>query len=346
MDPTQTAPFQHWLDPKPDELAGTLHEFLHSLKGPAHIQIRGQDRSRNRALVTLLHGNEPSGLTALYHLLKQGIQPAVDVHCFIPAVQTAQAVPEFSLRMLPGARDLNRCFKPPFDGPEGALAKALLDRLRALQPEALLDIHNTSGSGPSFAVTTYMDAKHDALTSLFTNRVIVTDLKLGALMEISEALLPTVTIECGGAQDEESSRLAEDGLRRYFTEDDVLSPAATDFGLEFFYNPIRLELSDGGQIAYGDQALTSKGITLKPDIEHHNFSEVTPQTPLGYLNADALQWLTAKNTRGENVLKRHFEVRDGVFFPRHQLKLFMITSNPVIAKSDCLFYLVPVETTH
>ena len=53
-------------------------------------------------------------------------------------------------------------------------------------PEAVIDLHNTSGSGPSFGVCTHMDRQHDALVSLFTQRLIVSNLGLGALMEISE----------------------------------------------------------------------------------------------------------------------------------------------------------------
>lgn len=335
--------FDVWSNPNPAQLGDTVHEFLHRMQGPTHIHLSGRDSSRSRAVVTLLHGNEPSGLTALFHLLKKQLQPAVDLHCFIPAVQTAQAIPEFSLRMLPGARDLNRCFKPPFDGPEGAIAKALLDQLQTIRPEALLDIHNTSGSGPSFGVTTFMDARHDALISLFTNHMIVTDLKLGALMEISESLIPTVTIECGGAQDNESTLLAEEGMSLYFTRQDVLTPPDTDFGLEFFHNPVRLELCDGGQIAYGDQALTSQGVTLTPEIEHYNFSGVNEQTLLGYMEPGCLKWLRAMDTRGRDQLTRYLEVRNGGLYPTQPLKLFMVTSNPEIARSDCLFYLVPLS---
>ena len=120
------------------------------------------------------------------------------------------------------------------------------------------------------------------------------------------------------------------------------SPPDADFGLEFFHNPIRMELADGGHIAYGEQALTANGITLKPDIEHHNFSIVDARTPLGYIDPESMQYLSARTTRGENHLHRYFHSVDGVFYPKQPLKLFMVTTNPIIARSDCLFYLVPL----
>lgn len=81
-----------------------------------------------------------------------------------------------------------------------------------------------------------MDDRHDALVSLFTHRMIVTDLKLGALMEISEELMSTVTIECGGAQDIESHIIATEGMARYITIEDILSRQHGDMTLEFFHN--------------------------------------------------------------------------------------------------------------
>jgi hypothetical protein len=62
------------------------------------------------------------------------------------------------------------------------LAEEILEILYMHQPEAVVDLHNKSGSGPSFGVCTFMDRRHDALVSLFTRRMIVSNLRLGALM--------------------------------------------------------------------------------------------------------------------------------------------------------------------
>ena len=120
------------------------------------------------------------------------------------------------------------------------------------QPEAVVDMHNTSGSGPSFGVCTFVDRQHDALVSLFTQRLIVSNLRLGALMDISEHSYPTVTVEVGGRLDEAAHELAFDGLCRYFTAKDVLSPEQTDWGLELLRDPIRLELRDNVTLTYAE----------------------------------------------------------------------------------------------
>lgn len=334
--------FDYWHKPSAEAIGASATEFLHRLRGPAHIYIPGQDPSRCRAVVTLLHGNEPSGFIALFHLLEKQIEPTVDLHCFVASVAAAREPPGFYYRMLPDEEDLNRCFQPPYSAsPQSRLAKGIIDTLEQFQPEAVVDIHNTSGSGPAFGVTTFMDPRHEALVSLFTHRIVVTDLSLGALMEISETRFPTVTVECGGAQEVESHRLAEDGLRNFALRDDVLTPPPADFTLDFFYNPIRLELRDNATISYGESPAPGSDVTLLPQLEKYNFGFVEAGTPLGHLSGNFQAVLTARDSRGREKLTDYFNVENGRLVPSQTLKLFMVTTNPEIARKDCLFYLVP-----
>lgn len=337
-------PFHYWHAPSIDDIGATATEFLQRLEGPTQVYIPGEDSSRCRVVVTLLHGNEPSGFFAVYHLLRNQVRPAVDLHCFVASVAAAREPPGFFYRMLPGEMDLNRCFKPPYtDSPQSRLAKGILDTLEQLQPEAVIDIHNTSGSGPAFGVTTFMDPRHEALVSLFTQRIIVTGLSLGALMEISESRFPTVTVECGGAQDAESHLLAREGLVQFACRSDVLTPQTADFSLDFFYDPLRLELRQNATLTYSEQASPLHDLTLVPQVEHYNFGFVDAGTTLGYM-ADSIQaTLTLESSTGEERLTEFFEVVEGRLVPRQTLKLFMVTTNPEIARSDCLFYLVPAS---
>jgi hypothetical protein len=185
-----------------------------------------------------------------------------------------------------------------------------------------------------------MDERHDALVSLFTHRMIVTDISLGALMEISESMLPTVTIECGGSQDTESNLLACEGLTKYITYDDVLSVGHADMTLEFFHNPIRLELIEGSDIAYGEHSLMENGVTLLPDIENFNFGFVDVEDKLGFVAGDLEKHLTAQDPMHNECIKEFFQLKHGQLYPKQKLKLFMVTTNPEIARKDCLFYLV------
>lgn len=327
-------------DPSPDTIGNNVEEFLHWLNGPVCIFLTGDDRERTRALVTLQHGNEPSGVIALHRWLRSGRRPAVNVVCVVASVAAAVAPPLFSQRMLPRARDLNRCFRPPFDGAQGALAEEILEILHLHNPEAVVDMHNTSGSGPSFGVCTFMDRQHDALVSLFTQRLIVSNLGLGALMEISEDSFPTVTVEVGGRLDEEAHELAFEGMCRYFLASTVLDQGDTDWGLELLRDPIRLELNDNVTLTYADHPIADYDITLKTDIEHHNFGAVTTDTPLGWATGPEQSLFLAQDAGGRCAVTRLVRIENGQLYPAQSLKLFMITNNAAIAESDCLFYAV------
>lgn len=332
--------FKFIRDPLATDIGNNVEEFLRLLGGPTCFFISGDDDSRCRALVTLLHGNEPSGAMALHRWLRSAERPAVNLVCIVASVAAALETPLFSHRMLPRARDLNRCFRPPFEDAQGALAEEILEILRMHHPEAVVDMHNTSGSGPSFGVCTHMDRHHDALVSIFTQRLIVSRLDLGALMDISEHSYPTVTVEVGGRLDEEAHELAYEGMSRYFAASSVLDEADTDWGLELLRDPIRLELNDHVTLTYADEPRNNYDITLRLDIEHHNFGGVTPDTLLGWAGGRERDLFSALDAGGRCAVTRLVRIEEGKLYPAQPLKLFMITNNAAIAEADCLFYAV------
>mgnify|MGYP000014708550 FL=1 len=327
-------------DPSPQTLGRSPLEWLDRLHKPTVVRVAGRDRSRTRAMATLLHGNEPSGLFALHRWLLEQHTPEVNMLFLLGGVYPAKVPPMLTFRQLPEGRDLNRCFKEPFEGEEGAIAEAMLAELHQANSECLLDVHNTSGTGPAFAVTITNDAEHQALTSLFTDRLIMTDLRLGALMEYSEQEVPTVTIECGGSQDDQAHQLAYEGLVRYASRPDVLSLEKAEWDVAVLRNPIRVELAPEATIEYRLEPTGQADLTLPPDIEHRNFGIVSPDEPLGWIGEKGLNILSAiSHNRTENM-EQVLRIKDGRIYPAQALKPFMITTNPVIAKSDCLFYAV------
>lgn len=327
-------------DPSPRTLGRSPLEWLERLKKPTVVRVAGRDRSRTRAMATLIHGNEPSGLFALHRWLLEQHTPETNMMFLLGGIYPAKMAPALSLRQLPEGRDLNRCFREPFEGEEGAIAQAMLAELHKANPECLLDVHNTSGTGPAFAVTITNDAAHQALTSLFTDRLIMTDLRLGALMEYSEQEVPTVTIECGGSQDDHAHQLAYEGLVRYASRKDVLSLEKAEWDVAVLRNPIRVELVPEATIEYRLEPTGRADLTLPPNIEHRNFGIVSPDEPLGWVGKKGLGVLTAISHNRKENMERVLQVRDGQIYPAQAIRAFMITTNPVIAKSDCLFYAV------
>lgn len=322
-----------------DLLGDSPEQFLKNLGGATAIFLKGENTTTTRVLCTLLHGNEPSGARAVYDYLNSGQLPCTNAVFILASVQAATTEPLFSNRMLPGNRDLNRCFKPPFDDKQGELAECILGLINELQPECVIDMHNTSGSGPAFGVAIKEDILHVALTSLFTNDLIVTDLRLGALMELSERDVPTVTIECGGAHDHSSQIIAEEGLNRLLSAKTIFQDKGEVYPVKIYHNPIRLETIGDGEVAYGEP---SEGavITLPAQAEKFNYGTLTRDECIGRLSSTGFNLLSAKDHLGDERLTDFFEERDGGLYPTHPLKVFMVTNNPFIARTDCLFYFI------
>lgn len=338
MSHTQ-APIRCIHDPDPLTLASSPEGFMNQLGGPAMITVSGQDQSRCRAICTLLHGNEPSGLRAVHRWLRSGGTPAVNIICFVISVEAALCDSLHKHRILPGQRDMNRCFAPPYDDYNGRIAEQMLQLLETYQPECLIDIHNTSGFSPAFGVATAEDPAHEALISLFTRHLIVTDLTLGALMEISRPDMPVITVECGGAADPRSDELAIDGLARYLFEPHVLRLPREGLQIELYRHPIRFELHPDSQICYAEAPVPDMDLTIPPQLEKHNFGNAPEGTLIGWLGERCgKRILRVENAVGRDRFDDFFLLDGNRILTARPLKLFMVTLNPEIALSDCLLY--------
>lgn len=332
---------KHWLAPRPHDIAPTIDGFLEQLGGPTWIEMPGRDRNRRRVLSTLLHGNEPSGLRALHHILQQGLEPAVDMHCFIGSVMAALEPPLFSHRHLPGVRDLNRCFTPPFVDEPGEVALAVLTQLAELKPEGLIDLHNTSGSGPAFGVAIREDWTHDALVAFFCHRLVITDIRLGALMEYSEQAVPTVTVECGGAYDAEADAVALRGMENFWLVDDLFEESQRQPPpMQLLRHPLRLELAPDATIGYGETYRSGDDLTLPFDVEGYNFRTIETGERLGWLGEEGLAALRVRGGNNQYSVSDYFQAEQRELKARMPMTMFMITTDPDIARSDCIGYFV------
>ena len=325
-------------DPDPHSIPADGLAFLRALDGPALIHVTGVDPLRTRAIAALLHGNEPSGWRALHRWLRLGERPRTSLLCLVGAVEAALHGEPFTHRYLPGVRDLNRCFRGPFTDAPGLLARQFLEALRQHAPECLVDIHNTSGRSPAFAVAPREDAAHQALASTFSRHLVITDLELGSLMEISGDLCPAITVECGGARDARSDEVAWTGLLRFVSAPEVLSPPREQPPIELYHHPVRLEFEPGTRLAWHESPQPGADLTLRTDLERFNFGTADPAAPLGWLGSRGLEPLRVRTGSGRDVPDKYFCARDGRLHPAQPLRLFMVTSSPEMALSDCLLY--------
>ena len=328
------------LDPRRDAIPDTAERWLAALGGPTVLRVPGRDRRRSRGLATLLHGNEPSGLRALHAWLRSSAVPAVDFVCFVGAVEAALAPPGFAHRMVPGRRDLNRCFLPPFAGPEGELAGEALRLLREAGCDALLDLHNNTGHNPPYGVATVADAARLQLTALFGRRLIASDLRLGTLTEATSEDFPSLTIECGRAGDPAADRVAREGLARYAALEAIETRLPPPEPVEILEEPVRVCARPDVRLAFAEAPVPGADLTLAGDLDRHNFELLLPGAPVGWVARDAGWPLEARGADGSEVSRDWFALRDGLLETRRAAVPIMMTVDAAVAKSDCLFYLV------
>lgn len=323
--------------PAPEELPASPEAFLEALGGPALLRVPGRDRSRTRALSTLLHGNEPSGLRALHAWLARGRVPAVDLLVFVASVTAALAEPRFSHRALPGRVDLNRCFLQPPESTEGRLAAEALAALGAAAPEALVDLHNTTGHTPSYAVCPDLAEPTLQLASLFTRRYVHSDLRMGTLVEATHQAFPALVIECGRAGDAEADRAALRGLEAYAGLD-ALPRSGVPEGFDVLARPVRVFVREGLTVAYGARPAAGADLTVREDIDRHSFERLPAGATVGWVHDPGVWPVYARGAEPRDLSAELFALEGTELRARRDQVPIMITTDPTIALSDCLFY--------
>lgn len=317
-------------------MADTPLEFLRQLSGLCIVDIQGHDANRTRVMTTLIHGNEPSGFIAMHRWLQKKVKPAVNMRFIVCNIEAAQLSPEFSRRYLHFGQDLNRFFAS--EGENTAIierAQQIKQAIKAVAPEAVIDLHNTSGISPAFGVAIDNSDQTLDLISLFTFKVILTGLRVGAIME-QDFAAPIVTIECGGARQIQSHQLAYAGLSKFVGETDIFDRHASQVVIH--QHPCRVELLPNISVAFGHNHLPTADVTLRADAEQLN-NQLTPQGEfIGWYEGEGKLPFTAKNEQGVEQLGTMFSLKNGCIFTKQSLQIFMATTDLDIATNDCLFY--------
>ncbi|WP_206485693.1 succinylglutamate desuccinylase/aspartoacylase family protein [Thalassotalea sp. G2M2-11] len=336
---------EYLTDPDEITLKADSQQFLLSLAVPTVIDIKGKQPDRCRVIITLLHGNEPSGLIAIHRWLTTEFpegQPETNLRFIIASVEAANASPLLTHRYLDGGMDLNRCFGSSHDHEYYQRANLIEQAIRDVNPEAVIDLHNTSGSGPAFAVSPLISAESLTLTSFFCDFIILSNIKLGALME-QDFGCPTITIECGGTNDEQAHEVAFSGITK-IAKCPCLSNCHQQKQVDVVYKPLRLKVKPHRSLSYSTHNEGYYGVTLTSRIEQFNFGGARQGQLLGWLDEHGLENLELINDVNENVIERYFTVRDSQLVCRTNMRIFMATTDKNIALSDCLFYIVQLPS--
>ncbi len=319
-------------------LPDSPQRWLEQLGSSTIIEVDGEDTSCWRVVSVLVHGNEPSGFFAAYEFLKNELIPKTNLAIVIASVRAARHSPQFTHRFVPGEFDLNRRFgNDDCHDRVTELARQITEYIRSKHPLCVIDLHNTSGNSPAFAVSVKDDLEIKRMASVFTKTMVITRLVVGSLME-QDFDCPIVTIECGGANNSRSHKIAYQGLLDFARQQHM--PPLEDVFFETFQHPMRVELRSGISLDYGEYKNQDVAITLRQDIEKLNFVEIEKATRFGWVNRHLADCLRARNENGDNVIEQLFEVKNNQLLSRQPLRVFMATGRADIALSDCLFYAV------
>lgn len=317
-------------------------DFLAQLNGLCVFDIKGEDTTRTRVVTTLIHGNEPSGFIAIHQWLLEKTKPIVNMRFIICNTEAAKLLPQLSHRYLHAGQDLNRFFTTFSSLEINEDNQSIIQRAKNIKkavlqvtPEAIIDLHNTSGLSPSFGVAIDQNDQTLDLISLFTNKVILTGLRVGAIME-EQFQAPIVTIECGGATQIKSHQLAYAGLIKFTTEMNIFDRHASQ--VEIHRHPCRVELKPKVTMSFGDDCIPSTDLTIRIDTEQLN-DRLTPQgETIGWYKGKEQLPLTVKNEQGVEQVNAMFCLQGNRIITNQAIQVFMATTNIDIATNDCLFY--------
>jgi len=334
-------PIHRWYpDGLPDELLDADElTLLRALGCPTLIRVPGVGTDPPRAIATLLHGDESTGLQAVHRILRRRRSYTFDLYVVIGNVQAALAAPGFAHRYLDGQEDMNRIWgmhDPTTE--QRQAADAILARLIAAEPESLVDVHNNTGDNPFYAIVTQDRAEVFNLATLFTTTLLRWDLLVNTLMEALHDTCPSIAVECGLPGRPESLAFAVDGMRRYLGAPPLRRDAqARDHDL--LGELRKVTVAPEVRFRFGGELDGEVDLVLAADGDVHNFAEVPAGHVLGRVRPEIGMPVRIHDADGRDVTDAHLALVDDRLVLTERSTPVMMTRTVAAARQDCLFYL-------
>lgn len=323
-------------NPDIEDIPEQAEAWLMKFHSATVIDFKTDEKKPWRVITTLLHGNEPSGFYALHKLIRENSfkDLAVNVRVIVASVEAAQYGEPFSHRYLPGGSDLNRCFGSSSLSHYYLRAQVIASSIRQVKPEAVIDLHNTSGNSPAFIVSCNPKRSNLNLAALFADAMIVSHIRLGALME-QDFGCPIITVECGGASQDSAHQLAYTGIQKFIAQEEK---SCITQNVEVIYQPIRVKVANGAKLAFSDSPQPTN-LTLREDIEDINFHDNIKGLSLGWTDKNGLGNIMLESPTHVGNVSDYFSLDGDQLICHKDMKIFMATKQAEIAINDCLFYL-------
>lgn len=316
----------------PDGLLNIAVEHLHEiLPGPTLIKLPG--KKENPLFVSvLLHGNEDTGLLAVQALLSKYKQLPRALTIFVGNVEASR----YRQRWLDHQPDYNRIWQQG-DTKESEMAKQVVKIMHSSSPFASIDIHNNTGINPHHAAVSHLDNRSLKLASLFSRRVVYTITPRGTVTAAFAPFCPSVTIECGKANQTYGTEHALEFLEGCLHLADIPDKPVHDHDLDLFHIVARVEVPTDISFEFGSK---EADICFIDNLDYLNFRELHAGTMLGRVKPGSNACLKVWNEKGNEISDTYFAVENNEIRLMQRIMPAMLTVDKKAIRQDCLCYLM------
>jgi succinylglutamate desuccinylase len=330
--------------PPPGLLDRTPREVLRELGTTTWMRLPGTDGEPARAVVTLLHGDESTGLEALLTVLRRRQRFPFDLHVVLGNVEAALHGSGFAHRYLDGQEDGNRIWERPLPDDASAqrrAADAVLDDVLAAPLGGMIDVHNTTGANPFHGIVADDRPASLDIATRFSTTLLRWDLGVGTIIEAVAPTAPVAAVECGLPGRRASTAFAVDGLRRFLGPPPGAFPPPDH---DLITDLRRVEVLPDVRFRFGGAPDDEAELTLVPDGDAANLREVTAGHVLGHIRPGAPLPLRVTTPSGEEVTDQLLEVTsDGTVVTRRRAVPVMVVRTVDAVRKDCLCYLASAD---
>ncbi len=286
----------------------------------------------------LQHGNETSGWDAVRRLLRSRYRRDPLPRSLILLIANVDAAAA-GVRHLANQPDFNRCWPGSETRHTGwhAMYGSIHDHVKRFKPFASIDIHNNTGENPHYAAVNSIEARRLHLAALFSRTVIFFTQPLGVQSIAFGKFCPSVTLECGLAENEDGADHAMAYLDNVLNLRELPQTMPRPDDLELYRMIATVTVEPDVDFAFNHEAAD---LWLPPDLDRLNFCEMPPGTRLGQLVNGHRNPLRATSHEGGDLSAHCFRTRDRDIITTRPLMPAMMTTNKDIVRQDCLCHLM------
>lgn len=326
------------LDHLPDGVLERPASALYQLfKGPTLIHLRGREE-RPLVVSVLQHGNEVTGWEAVRRLLKSHYQFDELPRSLLILIGNPVAA-KHRLRRMDDQPDFNRCWPGgnEVDSTYTRLFRQIHQRMRELDPLAVIDIHNNTGLNPHYAAVNVIRSDYLRLASLFSSKVVYFTMPAGTLSLSMSEFCPSLTLECGQAGEIHGTDHTLAFLETCLHLETLSSNPIDSDAVHLYHMVATVNVTDDVLFGFGR---VPAELALREDLDKFNFCELPAGTSFGDLRNPTRRPLMAVDPEGVDVTDHYFFFGRGQVETTREVMPSMLTLDRRVIQQDCLCYLM------